>query len=182
MNYLKSFVLALMIVFIMPFTAEAELHSNVVTLNHADYVNIDRTIERGGNTYPLYYTAREDLYAYAYGDVACEMENVYFEDVIGLLEDLHDMEATTYDDLNVTIFETRGPMYVEDVYKAIKDHDAFRYCQINGVTNHPDMGLTYVVPIEGDMGPQGLNPLYWFTKFDRMLTTFPSSFTPKLEP
>ena len=179
MNYLKSFVLALMIVFIMPFTAEAELHSNVVTLNHADYVNIDRTIERGGNTYPLYYTAREDLYAYAYGDVACEMENVYFEDVIGLLEDLHDMEATTYDDLNVTIFETRGPMYVEDVYKAIKDHDAFRYCQINGVTNHPDMGLTYVVPIEGDMGPQGLNPLYWFTKFDRMLTKFPSPFTPK---
>ena len=179
MTYLKSFVLILMIVLIMPFTAEAELHSNVVTLNHADYVNIDRTIIRGGVTYPLYYTSKEDLYAYAYGDIACEMANIYFEDVIGLLEDLHDMEATTYDDLNVTIFETRGPMYVEEVYKRIKDLDAFAFCMLTGVTNHPDMGLTYVVPIEGDMGPQGLNTLYWFTPFSKMLTKFPSSFTPK---
>ena len=179
MSFFRILVMTVLALFLlMPTTIKAELHTNVVTLNHADYVNIDRTIERGGKTYPLYYTSREDLYAYAYGDVACEMENVYFEDVIGLLEDLHDMEATTYDDLNVTIFETRGPMYVEDVYKAIKDHDAFRYCQINGVTNHPDMGGTYVTKIPDEVSPAN-NVLYWFTKFDRMLTKFPSPFTPK---
>jgi hypothetical protein len=179
MYFFKILVLAVLTFLFMTVPTQAILHSNVVTLNHTDYVNIDRSIVRGGKTYPLYYSSREDLYAYAYGDIACEMENIYYDEVVQLLEELHDMKATTYRDLNVTIFETKGPMYVENVYKAIKNHDAFQYCQLNGVTNHPDMGLTYVVPIDGDMGPQGINQMYWFTKFDRMLTKFPSPFTSK---
>ena len=178
MSFFRILVMLAMIFLIMPTSLKAELHSNVVTLNHADYVNINRTIERGGKTYPLYYTSKEDLYAYAYGDIACEMANVYYDEIIGLLEDLHNMQATTYDDLNVTIFETKGPMYVEDVYKSIKDHDAFKYCQINGVTNSELMGRTYVIPIKDMTSPLGFQ-LYWFTPFSKMLTTFPSSFTPK---
>ena len=164
MSYLRILVMLALIFLIMPTSLKAELHSNVVTLNHADYVNIDRTIERGGKIYPLYYTSKEDLYAYAYGDIACEMANVYYDEVIGLLEDLHNMQATTYDDLNVTIFETKGPMYAEDVFKSIKDHDAFQYCQINGVTNSEELGWPFVVEIPDEQSPIG-NKLMWFTEW-----------------
>ena len=172
MNFIKGLITALVISIIMSSPVYAELHDNVVTLNHAEYVNIDRTITRGGKTYPLYYTSKEDLYAYVYGDVACEMNNIDYDKIVKSLEDRHDIIATVYDDLNVTIFEVKDPMLAEGVYKSIKDNFAFTYCQLNGVTNHPDMGLTYVVPIEGEMGPQDINQLYWWTKFDKMLTTF----------
>jgi hypothetical protein len=172
MNYIKGLVIALVISIITMSPVYADIHTNVVTLNHAEYVNIDRTIVRGGKTYPLYYTSKEDLYAYVYGDVACEMNGIYYNEIIKLLEDRHDIKATVYLDLDVTIFEAADPMLAEEVYKSIKDNFAFTYCQLNGVTNHPDMGLTYVVPIEGEMGPQDLNQLYWWTKFDKMLTTF----------
>ena len=144
---------------------------NTVTLNHNEYINIDKTLERGGKVYPLYYSPTEDLYAYVYGDVACEMNNISYIEVIRILESQHNIKATVYTDLNVTIFETSDPMDTEAVYKSIKDNFVFTYCQLNGVTNHPDMGLTYVVPIEDETTPQG-NQLYWFTKFDKMLTTF----------
>ena len=163
-HLLKSFVLILMIVLVMPFTSEAELHDNVVTINHTDYVNIDRTIVRGGKIYPLYYTSKDDLYAYTYGDIACEMRELYFDEIVKTLEERHDMIATVYKDLRVTIFETKDPMITEGIYKIIKNNFVFDFCQINGVTQHPDMGWPLVVKIPGEESPIG-NDLYWWTKW-----------------
>ena len=180
MNYLKSLVLALMIIFIMPFTAEAELHSDTVIGNGEEYVDLNRYIMRGGVLLPLFYTSKSDLYAYPLYTI-CELKEVYYSEVLDLYKELYDFEITVYDDLRIVIYETMFPYDTKEAYREVKDADHHEYCEIAMVTNHPDMGLTYVVPIPDELSPAG-NQLYWWTKFDRMLTTFPSPFTPKLEP
>lgn len=178
MTYLKSFVLTLMIVLIMPFTAEAELHSDTVIGNGEEYVDIDRYIMRGGVLLPLFYTSKNDLYGYPI-HVICELKEVYYGDVIDLYKDLYDFkDITVYDDLGVIIYETYFPYDVKEAYREVKDAEHHRYCEVSFVTNDERMGRTYTVEIPGETSPAG-NPLYWFTKFDRMLTKFPSSFTPK---
>ena len=81
MNYLKSLVLALMIILIMPFTAEAELHSDTVIGNGEEYVDLNRYIMRGGVLLPLFYTSKNDLYGYPI-HVICELKEVYYQDLI----------------------------------------------------------------------------------------------------
>jgi len=180
MHFLKILVMAVLTVFLFAPAAKAELHSDTVILNHAEYVDIRRSLSRGGVLYPIYYTSKEDLYAYPIS-IACEMSNTYYDDMFPLLEEQYkdyELKATLYKDLGVTIYETRHPYALKDIYRDLDALAMHSYCQLNGVTNHPDMGLTYVVPIPGETSPAG-NQMTWFTKFDRMLTTFPSSFTPK---
>ena len=180
MNYLKSLVLALMIIFIMPFTAEAELHSDTVIGNGEEYVDLNRYIMRGGVLLPLFYTSKSDLYAYPLYTI-CELKETYYGEIIDLYRDIYDFkEITVYDDIRIVIYENFFPYDVKEAYREVKDAEHHSYCEIAMVTNHPDMGLTYVVPIPDETTPIG-NQLYWWTKFDRMLTTFPSPFTPKLD-
>lgn len=181
MNYLKSLVLALMIVFIMPFTVEAELHSDTVIGNGEEYVDIQRSITRGGVILPIFYTSKRDLYGYPV-NVVCTLREVHFKDVIDLYKDLYNFkDITVYDDLRVIIYETYFPYDIKQAYREVKDADHHEYCEVSFVTNDERMGRTYVVEIPDEVSPAG-NPLYWFTKFDRMLTKFPSPFTPKSAP
>ena len=178
MNYLKSLVLALMILLIMPFTAEAELHSDTVIGNGEEYVDIGHYISRGGVLLPLFYTSKRDLYGYPI-HVICILKETYYGDVIDLYKDLYDFkDITVYDDLGVIIYETYFPYDIKEAYREVKDADHHEVCEISMVTNHPDMGGTYVTKIPDEVSPAG-NPLYWFTSFSKMLTKFPSSFTPK---
>lgn len=181
MSFIRILVMCVLAPFLfMPIPAQAELHSDTVILNHAEYVDIRRSLSRGGVLYPIYYTSKEDLYAYPIS-IACEMSNTYYDDLFSVLEEQYkdyELEATTYKDLGVTIYETKHPYALKEIYRDLDVLDMHSYCQLNGVTNHPDMGLTYVVEIPDEQSPAG-NPMTWWTKFDRMLTTFPSSFTPK---
>lgn len=173
---LVMFVLALFL--LMPTSIKAELHTDTVIGNNAEWVDIDRYITRGGVLLPLFYTSRQDLYGYPI-HVVCTLREVHFKDVIDLYKDLYDFkDITVYDDLGVIIYETYFPYDIKKAYRQVKDADHHEYCEISMVTNHPDMGQTYVVEIPDEVSPAG-NPLTWFTKFDRMLTKFPSPFTPK---
>ena len=181
MNYLKSLVLAMMIILIMPFTAKAVLHSDTVIGNGEEYVDIDRYIMRGGVLLPIFYTSKSDLYAYPLYTI-CELKEVYYAEVLDVYKDLYDFkDITVYDDLRIVIYENYFPYDVKEAYREVKDFEIHEYCEIAMVTNDERMGRTYVVPIPDELSPAG-NQLFWWTNFDRMLTTFPSSFTPKLEP
>ena len=181
MNYLKSLVLALMILLIMPFTAEAELHSDTVIGNGEEYADINHYIMRGGVLLPLCYTSKSDLYAYPLQTI-CELKEVYYAEVLDVYKDLYDFkDITVYDDLRIVIYENYFPYDVKEAYREVKDFEIHEYCEIAMVTNDERMGRTYVVPIPDETTPIG-NQLFWWTKFDRMLTKFPSPFTPKLEP
>ena len=111
-----------------------------------------------------------------------ELKEVYYAEVLDLYKDLYDFkDITVYDDLRIVIYENYFPYDVKDAYREVKDFEIHEYCEIAMVTNDERMGRTYVVPVPDELSPAG-NQLFWWTKFDRMLTTFPSPFTPKLEP
>jgi len=177
MHFLKILVMTVLTVFLFVPAAKAELHSDTVIGNGETFVDIDRTITRGGIIYPIFYTSRRDLYGYPIHTI-CELKEIYYDDIIKLYENLYSVKATVYDDLRIVIYESEFPYDIKQVYREVKDLQVHEYCEVSFVTNHPDMGLTYVTPIEGETSPAG-NPMTWWTKFDRMLTTFPSSFTPK---
>ena len=172
-------VLALLL--LMPTTIKADLHTDTIIGNGEVYVDLNRYITRGGVLLPLFYTSKQDLYGYPI-HVICELKEMYYDDVLDLYKDMYDFkDITVYDDLRIVIYETWFPYDIKEAYNEVKDADHHTYCEISLVTNHPDMGQTYVVEIPGELSPAG-NPLMWWTKFDRMLTTFPSIFTPKSEP
>ena len=164
MNYLKSLVLALMIVFIMPFTVEAELHSDTVIGNGEEYVDIQRSITRGGVILPIFYTSKRDLYGYPV-NVVCTLREVHFKDVIDLYKDLYNFkDITVYDDLGVIIYETRFPYDLKEAYREVKDAQHHEVCEISMVDNSEELGWPFVVEIPGETSPAE-NPLFWWTKW-----------------
>lgn len=158
--------MAVLTVFLFAPAAKAELHSDTVILNHAEYVDIRRSLSRGGVLYPIYYTSKEDLYAYPVS-IACEMSNTYYDDIFSVLEEQYkdyNLKATLYKDLGVTIYETRHPYALKDIYRDLDVLDMHNFCQLNGITQHPDMKWPFVVEIPGETSPAG-NPMTWWTKW-----------------
>ena len=166
MNSIRILVMAVLTVFLMSIPAHAELHSDTVILNHAEYVDIRRSLSRGKKLYPIFYTSREDTYAIPIG-ISCEMSNTYYDDMFSLLEEQYkdyELQITLYKDLGVTIYETKHPYALKDIYRDLDVLDMHSYCTINGITQHPDMKWPYVVRIPDEQSPIG-NDLYWFTKW-----------------
>ena len=164
MNYVKILVMAVLIVFFMTIPTKAEMHSDTVLGNGDTYVDIDRTITRGGIIYPIFYTSKNDLYGYPV-NVVCTLHEVHFKDVIDLYKDLYDFkDITVYDDLGVIIYETYFPYDLKEAYREVKDAQHHEYCELSLVTQDERMGWPLVVEIPGEISPAG-NPLYWWTKW-----------------
>ena len=164
MSYLKILVIAALIFLFMPTSLKAELHSDTVIGNNAEWVDINRYITRGGVLLPLFYTSKQDLYGYPLY-VICELKEVHFKDVLDLYKDSYDFkEITVYDDLRIAIYETYFPFDVKEAYREVKDAQHHEYCEIALVTNDERMGWPLVVEIEDEKTPIG-NPLFWFTKW-----------------
>ena len=179
MTYLRILVMLALIFLIMPSTIKATTHTDTVIGNDAEWVDINRYIMRGGVLLPIFYTSKQDLYGYPI-HVICELKETYYAEIFDLYKDMYEFkEITIYDDIRIVIYETYFPYDIKEAYREIKDAEHHSYCEISMVTNHPDMGQTYVVEIPNEITPAG-NPLTWWTKFDSMLTSFPSPFTPKL--
>ena len=78
----------------MPTTIKATLHSDTVLGNGETWVDINRYITRGGTLLPLFYTSKNDLYAYPLYTI-CELKEVYYKDVLDLYEDMYDFKSIT---------------------------------------------------------------------------------------
>ena len=164
MSFFRILVIAAMIFLIMPTTIKATLHSDTVLGNGETWVDINRYITRGGTLLPLFYTSKNDLYAYPLYTI-CELKEVYYKDVLDLYKDMYDFKSITiYDDLRIVIYENYFPYDVKNTYNEVKDADHHEYCEIAMVTNDERMKWPYVVEIEDEKTPIG-NRLFWWTPF-----------------
>ncbi len=165
MFFIRILVMAVLTVFLfMPTTINAELHSDTVIGNNAEWVDINRYITRGGVLLPLSYTSKQDLYGYPV-NVVCILKETYYEDVIDLYKDLYDFkDITVYDDLGVIIYETLFPYDLKEAYREVKDAEHHEVCEISMVDNSEELGWPFVVEIEDEQSPIG-NKLFWWVKW-----------------
>ena len=160
MTYIKSVFTAFCLSTMLAFSAQAELHSDTYIGNGRTFVNIDRHIVRGGKQYPVFYTSKEDVYAFSFDYVVAEMKNM---EVAETIAKKYGVEVTMYHDLDIALFIADTPMAVMDLYKQLQTESMIEYLELALFEAHPDM-KKFVVQIPGLETPIG-NPMLWFTKW-----------------
>src|SRR6056300_994733 len=160
MTYIKSVFTAFCLSTMLAFSAQAELHSDTYIGNGRTFVHIDRHIVRGGKKYPLFYTSKEDVYAFSFDYVVAEMKNM---EVAETIAKKYGVEVTMYHDLDIALFIADTPMAVMDLYKQLQTESMIEYLELALFEAHPDM-KKFVVEIPGLETPIG-NPMLWFTKW-----------------
>ena len=160
MKLIKTIFSSIFLLFLIQFPVQAELHTDTYLGNGRTFVNIKRDIVRGGKNYPLFYTAKEDVYAFSFDYVVAEMKNM--ESAEGIAEK-YGVEVTTYNDLDIALFIADNPMAVMDLYKQLQTEPMIAYLELALFEAHPDM-KKFVVEIPGLETPIG-NPMLWFTKW-----------------
>ncbi len=121
-------MMALMIVLIMPFFANAshEVGEKFVA-NGRNFVYIDRFISRGKILYPIFYQVREDIYAYALPYVVVELKNIYYD--VEIAKRLG-VRYTTYADLGITLFEVDNPTQVTEIIRELEKEPMAEYVEL----------------------------------------------------
>jgi hypothetical protein len=160
MKFVKNIFSFVCIFTLLTFSAHAELHSDTYLGNGRTFVNIDRYIVRGGKNYPLFYTSKEDVYAFSFDYVVAEMKNMEAAEIIAKK---YGVEVTAYNDLDIALFIADNPMAVMDLYKQLQTEPMISYLELALFEAHPDM-KEFVVQIPGLETPIG-NPMLWFTKW-----------------
>ena len=160
MKFIKNVFAVVFIFTLLTFSVQAELHSDTYIGNGRTFVNIKRDIVRGGKNYPLFYTAKEDVYAFSFDYVVAEMKNMEAAESISKK---YGVEVTAYNDLNIALFIADTPMAVMDLYKKLQTEPMIAYLELALFEAHPDM-KKFVVEIPGLETPIG-NPMLWFTKW-----------------
>ena len=160
MNFIKNIFVLIFVSMLLTFPVQAELHSDTYIGNGRIFVNIKRDIVRGGKNYPLFYTAKEDVYAFSFDYVVAEMKNM--EAAEGIAKK-YGVEVTAYNDLNIALLIADTPMAVMDLYKKLQTEPMIAYLELALFEAHPDM-KKFVVEIPGLETPIG-NPMLWFTKW-----------------
>ena len=160
MKFIKYVIAVVFIFTLLTFSVQAELHSDIYIGNGRTFVNIKRDIVRGGKNYPLFYTAKEDVYAFSFDYVVAEMKNMEAAETIAKK---YGVEVTAYNDLNIALFIADTPMAVMDLYKKLQTEPMIAYLELALFEAHPDM-QKFVVEIPGLETPIG-NPMLWFTKW-----------------
>tara|TARA_B100001093_G_scaffold520368_1_gene615133 strand:- start:12798 stop:13280 length:483 start_codon:yes stop_codon:yes gene_type:complete len=160
MKYIKSIFVMLCISTILAFSTQAELHSDTYIGNGRTFVNIVKHIERGGKKYPLFYTSKEDVYAFSFDYVVAEMKNMEKAEAIAKK---YGVKLTAYNDLQIALFIADSPMEVMDLYKKLKTEPMIEYLELALFEAHPDM-KKYVVKLPGVETPIG-NVMLWFDKW-----------------
>ena len=133
-----------------------EIHDNGYVGNGR--IHTKRPIMRGGVEYPVFYTSRDDVYAFSFDYVVAEMKNVYYDRQIA---QRHGVRFTTYPDLDITLFIADSPMEVMELYEKLKDEPMISYHELALFEAHPDMkmGVVEVPDMESPIG----NNMLWFT-------------------
>ncbi len=160
MKYIRNIFVTLCMSAMLTFSAQAELHSDTYIGNGRTFVNIDRHIVRGGKQYPLFYTSKEDVYAFSFDYVVAEMKNMEEAQAIA---DKYGVEVTVYNDLRIALFITKSPMEVMDLYKQLQTEPMIEYLELALFEAHPDM-KKFVVELPDVETPIG-NKMLWFTKW-----------------
>jgi len=160
MKYIKSIFATFCLSVMLAFSAQAELHTDTYVGNGRTFVNIDRHIVRGGKQYPVFYTSKEDVYAFSFDYVVAEMKNMEEAQAIAKK---YGVEVTTYDDLRIALFITKSPMEVMDLYKQLQAEPMIEYLELALFEAHPDM-KKFVVELPDVETPMG-NKMLWFTKW-----------------
>ena len=160
MKFIK-YVFAVVFIFtLLTFSVQAELHSDIYIGNGRTFVNIKRDIVRGGKNYPLFYAAKEDVYAFSFDYVVAEMKNM---EAAKNIAEKYGVEVTMYHDLDIALFIADTPMAVMDLYKQLQTEPMIVNLELALFEAHPDM-KKFVVEIPGLETPIG-NPMLWFTKW-----------------
>jgi len=160
MKFIKYITAIVFIFTLSTFSIQAELHSDTYIGNGRTFVNINRHIVRGGKDYPLFYTSKEDVYAFSFDYVVAEMKNMEAAETIA---QKYGVEVTAYNDLDIALFIADSPMAVMDLYKQLQTEPMISYLELALFEAHPDM-KKFVVEIPGLETPIG-NPMLWFTKW-----------------
>lgn len=160
MKIITNMIIAMFVTIIFSFSAYAELHSDTYIGNGRTFVNLDRSIMRGGKEYPVFYTSREDVYAFSFDYVVAEMKVMDYDKVIA---QRHGVKFTSYNDLGITLFIADSPMEVMDLYKKLKAEPMITYTELALFEAHPDM-KKFVVKLDDVETPIG-NVMLWFTKW-----------------
>ena len=158
MKYISGLLVALVMSVIMTSTASAEIHDNGYVGNGRVFHDIKRPIIRGGVEYPVFYTSRDDVYAFSFDYVVAEMKNIYYDRQIA---QRHGVRFTTYPDLDITLFIADSPMEVMELYEKLKDEPMISYHELALFEAHPDMkmGVVELTDMESPIG----NNMLWFT-------------------
>ena len=160
MKIIYSMIVAFFVTIIFSFTAHAELHTNTFIGNGRTFVDLNRSITRGGKEYPVFYTSKEDVFAFSFDYVVAEMRVMDADkDIATRLG----VEYTSYNDLGITLFIAHSPMEVTELYKKLKDEPAIVYVELALFEAHPDM-KKFVVVLDDVESPIG-NKLLWFTEW-----------------
>lgn len=159
-NFIKTILVTIVVFTFLTFPVQAELHSDTYIGNGRTFVNLDRYIVRGGKNYPLFYTSKEDVYAFSFDYVVAEMKNMESAETIARK---YGVEVTAYNDLDIALFIADTPMAVMDLYKQLQTEPMIEYLELALFEAHPDM-KKFVVEIPGLETPIG-NPMLWFTKW-----------------
>ena len=160
MKLIKTIFASISLLMFINLPVQAELHSDTYIGNGRTFVNIKRDIVRGGKNYPLFYTSKEDVYAFSFDYVVAEMKNMAAAKNIA---EKYGVEVTMYDDLDIALFIADTPMAVMDLYKQLQTEPMIEYLELALFEAHPDM-KKFVVEIPGLETPIG-NPMLWFTKW-----------------
>ena len=160
MKLIKTIFSSIFLLFLIQFPVQAELHTDTYLGNGRTFVNINRHIVRGGKKYPLFYTSKEDVYAFSFDYVVAEMKNMEAAETIAKK---YGVEVTMYHDLDIALFIADTPMAVMDLYKQLQTESMIEYLELALFEAHPDM-KKFVVQIPGLETPIG-NPMLWFTKW-----------------
>lgn len=160
MNFLKTILATIFIFTSLSIPVQAELHSDTYIGNGRTFVNLNRHIVRGGKNYPLFYTSKEDVYAFSFDYVVAEMKNMEAAEIIAKK---YGVEVTAYNDLDIALFIADNPMAVMDLYKQLQTEPMIEYLELALFEAHPNM-KKFVVEIPGLETPIG-NPMLWFTKW-----------------
>jgi len=158
MKYGFGLIIALVFSIITFSTANAEIHDNGYVGNGRIFHDIERPIVRGGKTYPVFYTSKDDVYAFSFDYVVAEMKNIYYDRQIA---QRHSVRFTTYPDLGITLFIADNPMEVMELYQALKNEPMIEYLELALFEAHPDMkmGVVELSDVESPIG----NNMLWFT-------------------
>ena len=157
MKFIKTFIVFIALLLTTASIANAETHDNGYVGNGRIFHDIERPIVRGGKTYPVFYTAKDDVYAFSFDYVVAEMKNIYYDRQIA---QRHSVKFTTYPDLGITLFIADNPMEVMELYHALKDEPMIEYLELALFEAHPDMkmGTVKLSDMESPIG----NEMLWF--------------------
>jgi hypothetical protein len=131
---LRKFVL-ISVMLLWLASAKADPTSDSIELvfmaNGRMFQSLNVVMTKDGRKYPVYYRKTESggSWGYSYGQIAVELKNILYD--ADIAERIGADHYTTYDDLEITLFEVDNPFKVNRMMRLLEKEPMVRYAEIS---------------------------------------------------